>query len=94
MVNYKIRYSTRAKIDLANIFDYIALDNPKKAEEFTKSIEQYIIDLAHFPYIGNEDSKTKRRKLVKHPYIIYYAVMEHAQIIKIETIRHGARRPL
>ncbi|MCL2061248.1 MAG: type II toxin-antitoxin system RelE/ParE family toxin [Firmicutes bacterium] len=93
-MHYKVLLSEKALQDFNEIYDYIALDNPSIAESYTNELRQHIRHLADFPYIGKENPKNKRRRLVKKPYIINYSIDEKVSTIKILHIRHGARQPL
>jgi toxin ParE1/3/4 len=91
----KVRYTSRARDDLDEIFSYIANENPQAAQRVQAAILTTIKFVAARPYIGikNARSNELRSRLVpRYPYRVHYFV--HAQEVWILHIRHAARRPL
>jgi toxin ParE1/3/4 len=94
-VDYRLLYTQRALNDLAEIFGYIAEDDPEAASRFGASLLDHVDLLARFPRIGSVVGKRSRvRKLLHSPMLVYYRVDEDMRLIEILHFRHGARMPL
>jgi toxin ParE1/3/4 len=81
-----------AESDLLEIWQYIADDNPKKADQLLDEIEAGINKLLQSPLIGRDRSElvpTLRSILVKR-YVVFYRQLEKKNI-EIVRILHGAR---
>jgi toxin ParE1/3/4 len=90
----RIRYTARARADLAEIFEYISRDDLAAAKRVQRAIFDAIDLLASFPYIGirNARSPGPRSKLVsRYPYRVHYRL--RGQELWVVHIRHTARRP-
>ena len=90
----KLRFTTRAARDLAEIADYLRARNPAGAGAVRDSILRSLQNLALFPKIGRPQNVEGVRKLVtsKYRYLIYFTIDEGAEEIVILTIQHPARR--
>jgi toxin ParE1/3/4 len=88
--------SRLAEMDLAEITDFIALDNPEAAYRF----EEELLDSAHkiarapLAYVERPDLRPGLRSCVHGAYVIFFTVNREG--VRIERILHGARdlRPL
>ncbi len=71
-----IEWSSKARIDLHDTFDYIPQENPAAASEVLEAIEQATLKLAHHPGIGRPGRVENTRELVIYglPYILLYRV--------------------
>lgn len=89
----KVQYTRRATDDLAEIFAYIAKDNPHAAVRVVERIETVVAHLEHAPESGTPTDKPGIRRVsaVTYPYLIFYEILRDE--IAIVHIRHGARRP-
>lgn len=93
---YRIVWRPMAETDLENIVDYIAQDNPIRAEEFGLELRAKVLPLAQHPKLG----RTGRpglpaflRELVAHRnYIIFYRVQDEARTVEILRVKHTARQ--
>jgi plasmid stabilization system protein ParE len=93
---YRIVWRPTAEIDLDNIIDYIAQDNPTRAEEFGQALRDKTLPLAQHPKLG----RTGRpglpaflRELVAHRnYIVFYRVLDEARIVEIMRVKHTAQQ--
>jgi toxin ParE1/3/4 len=87
----------RARIDLAEIFSYIANDNLPAAERFVEAAEDAFAKLADMPGMGPEWGSKKRslRGVRFWPikgftnYLIFYRRLEDG--VRILRVIHGAR---
>jgi plasmid stabilization system protein ParE len=93
-VDYQLFYTQRALSDLAGIVGRIAEDDPKAAALFGDSLLDHIDLVCRFPRMGAVLRKRSRvRKLVHTPIIVYYAVDEKNRTIDVIHLRHASRRP-
>jgi toxin ParE1/3/4 len=87
-----VRYTARALAQLAEIFNYIASDNPRAAGEVQAKIKASIDNLASFPFVGLATDKLGVRVLTitRYPYRIFYRVHRDNEVL-ILRILHAAR---
>jgi len=87
----KTRLTLEARIDLANIRDYIAEDDPAAAERVLARLQQTILLLGDFPKIGPRWKKTDEQvfSVSGLPYRIHYRV--DPDNLLILTIVHTRR---
>lgn len=87
-----------AEADLGNIIDYIAQDNPARAETFGLELRDKIGALAQHPELGRAGRPGLPdgvRELVAHRnYIVLYRVLHEVRTVEVLRIRHGAQRLL
>lgn len=78
-------------IDLTNIVDHIALDNPSAALGMWEDIEQQVERLRDFPLSGRTGRISQTRELVVAgtPYIVVYLVAIDVELIRV---LHGAQQ--
>lgn len=89
---YRIVWRPIAEADLDSIIDYIAQDNPTKAEAFGQELRDKTLPLAQHPKLG----RTGRpglppflRELVAHRnYIVFYRVLDEARTVEILRVKH------
>ncbi|MBX3576474.1 MAG: type II toxin-antitoxin system RelE/ParE family toxin [Rhizobiaceae bacterium] len=88
----KVIFSRSAEADLEGIGDFIARDNPKRAQSFVGEIRNHCMNLSAHPksaplFAGEEASGIRR--LVHGNYVAFYrADLKTVQILRI---LHGAR---
>jgi plasmid stabilization system protein ParE len=87
----RIVLSDRALADLAAIGDWIAEDNPARADSFVQELLDACESLAEFPerYPLLARSKRPLRHRVYGRHLVIYDVTERG--VTIITIAHGAR---
>lgn len=93
---YRIVWRPIAEADLDSIIDYIAQDNPTKAEAFGQELRDKTLPLAQHPKLG----RTGRpglpgflRELIAHPnYIVFYRVLDEARTVEILRVKHTAQQ--
>jgi len=93
---YRIVWRPTAEIDLDNIIDYIAQDNPTRVEEFGQALRDKTLPPGQHPKLG----RTGRpglpaflRELVAHRnYIVFYRVLDEARIVEIMRVKHTAQQ--
>lgn len=85
-----------AEVDLENIVDYIARDNPIRAEAFGQELRAKVLPLARHPRLGRTGRpglQPALRELVVHRnYIVFYRVLDRARVVEILRVKHAARR--
>ena len=94
---YKIVLTESTKIDLEEIYKYIAekLLETNTANKMMQRIEQEILSLESNPYRGVEvrvkPHNKKYRKLVINKYIALYRINEEKKEVIIDNIIYGKR---
>ncbi|WP_347887737.1 type II toxin-antitoxin system RelE/ParE family toxin [Nitrosomonas europaea] len=85
-----------AEADLGNIIDYIAQDNPTRAEEFGQELRDKILPLTQNPKMGRTGrpgSSAFVRELVAHRnYTVFYRVLDEACTVEILRVKHAAQQ--
>ena len=89
--------SPEASDDLSALHGYISQLSPESAAKMVGRMLDAIENLCVLPHrtvLENQSRKIKHpvRTLPVKPYVIYFRVIDEEQIIRILTIRHGARR--
>jgi plasmid stabilization system protein ParE len=93
-VDYRLLYTQRALNDLAEIIGYVAEDDAEAASRLGSSLLDHVDLLTRFPRIGGIIGKRSRvRKLLHSPILVYYQVDEDKHLIEVLHFRHGARNP-
>jgi toxin ParE1/3/4 len=78
-----IRWSVESLHDLAEILDYITPLNEYAAEMLQDRIENSVLPLAAYPYLGREGRVEGTRELVAHPnYVAVYRVEDDTVVIR------------
>ncbi|BBO80824.1 plasmid stabilization protein [Desulfosarcina ovata subsp. sediminis] len=83
-------FSPRAELDLEEIGDYIARDNPSRAVSFIQEIRELCFKITAAPEafpLRRELGKDIRMVAFRH-YLVFYTVSDS---VRIERILHGAR---
>ena len=71
----KLVFSSRARSDLLAIAEYIARDNPVRAESFVGQLEKRCLDLIKVPHSGAAVmERAGVRRIVHGRYLIFYRV--------------------
>lgn len=90
MHRFEIIVTPSAESDIKEIFDYIALDNLKKAFEMLDKFEEKFESIAIFPYSGVKKSNFIIRDVreciaAKHYQIIYHIKNNSIYILRVLT---------
>ena len=92
-MDYRLFYTQRALSDLAGILGHISEDDAEAASKFGTSLLDHVDLLSRFPRLGGALRKRSRvRKLLHSPLLVYYQVVEDKRLIEILHFRHGARK--
>jgi plasmid stabilization system protein ParE len=94
---YRIELSQRAFADLDEIVAYIAADSPKHAIRWKDRLLLKIASLANHPRAYGpapeaELCRVELRQTFVGKYRILFRVDNAAQVVRVVTVRHGARR--
>ncbi len=92
---YKIEYLPIAEQDLNDIFEYIMIDHPDAALRMANQIDESVLTLEAFPYMGSVPNDPRLqalhyRFLIVEPYLIFYVINDN--IVEIRRILHGKRK--
>jgi toxin ParE1/3/4 len=91
----EVRFLARVERDLAEIGDYIALDNPRAAIAFVEAIRRHCNLLASSPFIGRSrpDIHPAVRAFTHGRYLVFYRLLAAQDRVEILRVWHGRRRP-
>jgi len=94
-VDYRILFTQRALNDIANIAGHISQDDAEAAVRFGHALLDHVELLCRFPHMGGPTRKRSRvRKLLHSPILVYYRIHEATKLIEVLHFRHGARRSM
>lgn len=94
-MEYEIVWTEPAGLQMEEIRDYIAADNPAAARRVVDKIIKRVDQLASIPRIGvvfRKAGKYPIRKILSGKYKIFYRIVEDAKRVEILLVWHGARR--
>jgi toxin ParE1/3/4 len=88
----RLVFSPKAALDLEEIGDYIARDNPQRALSFVGELESHCQRITELPsaFPMREDLAPSLQMAVHGNYIILFRIQNNT--VRIERIVHGARR--
>ena len=93
---HSITWRPMAEADLEGIVDYIAQDNPLRAEEFGQELRDKVGPLADHPMLGRKGRPglpaTVRELVVHRNYIVFYRVLDESSTVEILRVRHAAQQ--
>jgi toxin ParE1/3/4 len=89
----KVVKARRVDHDLAEIWDFIAADNPQAAEEWLRRIDAQFGQLALNPLMGRQrkDLSAGLRSFPVGNYVIFYLPMEGGSGVYIVRVIEGHR---
>lgn len=87
----RLRYTPRARLDLAEIHDYIAQENPQAARRVIHIIRKAAEALLQNPQVGRAGRIVGTRELIvgRFPFMLAYRV--DAVEVQILSVIHTAR---
>lgn len=87
----RLRFSPKARQDLLDIGDYIALDSPDRALSFVTELAEHCERIAANPdaYPLTPDLGEGIRRAVHGRYLLFFTAIAGA--VRIQRILHGAR---
>ena len=92
----RIRYTVRARADLAEIRSYLLERNPRAAVAVMGAIRRRIAWLADFPLMApaTDEPGVRALPLVRYPYRVFYDVVgEEVRILHTRHTRRQSWRP-
>ena len=91
-MSMRLSFSPRADLDIEEIGDYIARDNPRRALSFIEEIRAHCVRVAETPTVfpAREDLAPGLKMAVHGNYLILFQVQ--ADTVRVERIVHGARK--
>lgn len=89
----KVVFAVRARQDIADIYDSIAVHSPPSAQRVEDAIRACCEGLADFPFAsaGTDEPHVRRVPLVRYPYAVFFRVDETRQLVEIARVIHSAR---
>jgi len=89
----KVRETTPALRDLADILDRLHQKSPQGAASVARAYDKARDQLSRMPYCGSklDELETWRLPLVRYPYTIFYRTRADAGELQILRIVHSAR---
>lgn len=82
-MNYQVRLSRQAKVELGNIFEYICYDlqSPESAQNLVHRLEEGIFSLSYLPHRFREIEKIPWhsegiRQMPIGRYLVFYSISE------------------
>jgi plasmid stabilization system protein ParE len=90
----QLTWSPAARLDLHDIFEYIAEDDPAAAAEFVQSVLQAVERLSDFPQSGRlvpEFGDPLIREVIRRPCRIVYRVNQAVSTVEIVRVWHSRR---
>ncbi len=91
---WQMTWSPAARLDLHEIFDYIAEDDPVAARTFIRSLFLAVERLPSFPESGRmvpEFGESSIREIIRRPCRIVYRIKTGSSLIEIVRVWHTAR---
>lgn len=71
----EIKFTGRFDCELQEIYNFIAKDSVKRADDFVAKIEKKLMILSSFPYMGVE-KRANIREFIYEGYIIPYGIYD------------------
>lgn len=94
---FHVVWTQTATLDLKEIVQYIADDDPRIAKHFGLLIIEKIEEISQFPFSGRIVPEKKMkiiREIIFSPYRLVYELNVEDEIIYVIKIWHSARGPL
>jgi addiction module RelE/StbE family toxin len=90
----KLRWSETARIELDDIFTYLATHYPSTAKTVATRIVQRARLVSSFPFSGLPTAMAGVRSvsIVKYPYVVLYTIDQTNDEVVIRNVRHTARK--
>ena len=87
----RLRFRPEAVTDLEEIYDFVAADNPSKAQEFITFLRNkcQILADSHFAGRARPEIRHDLRSFPVKRYVILYRVLD--DFVEIVSVVHGSR---
>src|ERR1044071_361791 len=93
-MDYQVRLSRSARLDIQDIVRYISIDDPYRARQFGRFLIQHSRNLSQFPERGRvvpEFEDESIREIFVRAYRIVYRVRHEKQLVEIVRFWHAGR---
>lgn len=93
-MDYQVRLSRTARLDIQDIVRYISIDDPGRALRFGRFLIQHSRTLGRFPDRGRvvpEFEDESIREIFVRAYRIVYRVQRENQLVEIVRFWHAGR---
>ena len=91
---HELTWSPAARLDLKEIFAYIAEDDPIAGQEFIRSLFRAVERLPVFPESGRvvpEFKDATIREIIHRPCRVVYRIKDGQKLVEIARVWHAAR---
>lgn len=96
---YAVELTLRAERDLNHLFDRISADSSSAARRWFNGLEESIYALENFPYRCPVTPERRAGRRSRHllygskpdVYRVIFHIDERRKVVRVLTIRHGAR---
>lgn len=91
---FKLIWSPSARLDLKDISEFIAEDNPPAAKRFVERLFQVVERLAEFPESGRmvpDFGDPNLREVIRNPCRIIHRIDREKRTVEIVRVWHSAR---
>lgn len=94
--SYRIVWRPIAEADLDHIIDYIAQNNPARAEKLGQELRDKTLPLAQHPELGRQGRPGLpdwlRERVVHQNYIVFCRVLAETRTVEILRVKHAAQQ--
>lgn len=93
-MDYQVRLSRSARLDLQNIVRYISINDPARALRFGRFLIRSALTLSQFPKRGRvlpELGDEAIREIIVRAYRIVYHLDHDKRVVEVIRIWHAAR---
>lgn len=91
---HELTWSPAARLDLKEIFAYIAEDDPNAGKKFIRSLFMAVERLSVFPELGRvvpEFKDATIREIIHRPCRVVYRIKAGHNLVEIARVWHAAR---
>ena len=93
---YRLEWRPEARADMRALVRYIGRDNPKRARDFARELQDKASTLAEFPQIGRKNctglAESVRELVVHRNYVIFYRVLDENRMVEVLRVKHSAQQ--
>ncbi|OGG63159.1 hypothetical protein A3C21_03665 [Candidatus Kaiserbacteria bacterium RIFCSPHIGHO2_02_FULL_59_21] len=89
----KVVFAEKAKQDISTIYDRLAEESVKGAQNVENQIRAHSARLGMFPYasVATDEPNVRRLPIGRYPYAIFCRIDDERGIVEIARVIHGAR---
>lgn len=93
-MSFEIIWSNGATSSLVESLEYVKSESPIAADRLKREIEETVLNLKRFPFIGpiyERDEFRRIRELICEPFRIFYRVYQERSRVVILRVWHASR---